>query len=104
MQHSLNPLAVIGTIGAIGMAMASTLHSGAALAQAYPSKPVTIIVPFAAGGPVDTETRRYAVRLSEMLGQQFNQLNHRLNLVATNILIMIIIWMILKLMDFLWQG
>ena len=71
MQHSLNPLAVIGTIGAIGMAMAFTLHSGAALAQAYPSKPVTIIVPFAAGGPVDTETRRYAVRLSEMLGQQF---------------------------------
>jgi len=29
-----------------------------------------VIVPFAAGGPVDTDTRRYAAKLSEILGQQ----------------------------------
>jgi tripartite-type tricarboxylate transporter receptor subunit TctC len=50
-------------------AVASALFSAAATAQAYPSRPVTVIVPFAAGGPVDTDTRKYAARLSEMIGQ-----------------------------------
>jgi tripartite-type tricarboxylate transporter receptor subunit TctC len=47
----------------------SALFSAAATAQSYPSRPVTVIVPFAAGGPVDTDTRKYAARLSEMIGQ-----------------------------------
>ena len=38
-------------------------------AQPYPSKPITVIVPFAAGGPVDTDTRRYTARMSALLGQ-----------------------------------
>lgn len=50
-------------------AASSALFSAAATAQAYPSRPVTVIVPFSAGGPVDTDTRRYAARLSEMIGQ-----------------------------------
>ncbi len=41
----------------------------AASAQTYPSKPITVVVPFAAGGPVDTDTRRYTARLSALLGQ-----------------------------------
>ena len=40
-------------------------------AASFPAKPVTVIVPFAAGGPVDLETRMYTARLAELLGQQF---------------------------------
>lgn len=43
--------------------------AGNAWAQPYPSKPITVIVPFAAGGPVDSDTRRFATKLSEILGQ-----------------------------------
>src|SRR5713101_1985250 len=41
-----------------------------ALAQDWPTRPVTMIVPFAAGGPADTVGRILAPRLSELLGQQ----------------------------------
>ena len=41
-----------------------------ALAQDWPTRPVTMIVPFAAGGPADTVGRILAPRLSELIGQQ----------------------------------
>src|SRR6266700_8197369 len=44
--------------------------TGLALAQTYPSKPVTMIIPFAAGGPTDVLGRVMAQRMSEILGQQ----------------------------------
>ena len=44
--------------------------SGAASAQDWPTRPVTMIVPYAAGGPVDTVGRIMAQGLSEALGQQ----------------------------------
>ena len=40
-----------------------------ALAQAYPSHPITIIVPFPAGGPTDTLARILGERMSISLGQ-----------------------------------
>jgi tripartite-type tricarboxylate transporter receptor subunit TctC len=41
-----------------------------ATAQNWPTRAVTMVVPFAAGGPADTVGRILAPRLSELLGQQ----------------------------------
>jgi tripartite-type tricarboxylate transporter receptor subunit TctC len=42
-----------------------------ASAQAYPDRPVRVIVPYAAGGPTDVITRLVAQKLSERIGKQF---------------------------------
>jgi tripartite-type tricarboxylate transporter receptor subunit TctC len=42
--------------------------AGSALAQ-YPTKPVTIVVPFAAGGPTDTVARVIALAMQKPMGQ-----------------------------------
>src|SRR5260221_7373229 len=41
----------------------------AAVAQNYPSRPVTMVVPFAAGGPVDTIARIVGTPMGKTLGQ-----------------------------------
>ncbi|MBV8510503.1 MAG: tripartite tricarboxylate transporter substrate binding protein, partial [Xanthobacteraceae bacterium] len=43
----------------------------AASAQEWPDRPVTMIVPFPAGGPADIIARAVANALSESLGKQF---------------------------------
>ncbi len=40
------------------------------LAQTYPARPMTMIIPFAAGGPTDVLGRIMGQRMSEILGQQ----------------------------------
>ena len=44
--------------------------TGAAAAQDYPTRPVRVVVPYAAGGLPDTMTRLAAVKMTEALGQQ----------------------------------
>ena len=50
-------------------AFALTLASTAAFAQGYPNKPITMLVPFAAGGATDTVARVTAATMSKILGQ-----------------------------------
>jgi len=50
------------------IALAAMLASGAALAE-YPDKPITIVVPFAAGGPTDKVARDLGVAIGAALKQ-----------------------------------
>jgi hypothetical protein len=59
---NLNHLAVLALV---------LLASPAAAQDSWPSKPVTVIVPFGAGGNTDALARIYSARLSARLGQQF---------------------------------
>ena len=52
------------------IAFAVAVVSGAALAQAWPAKPVTLVVPSSAGGTPDVLARILAIGLTEQLGQQ----------------------------------
>jgi len=44
--------------------------TGIARAQDYPTRPITMIIPFAAGGPTDVLGRVVGARMGEVLGQQ----------------------------------
>lgn len=55
----------------LALGLAATALATNAAAQAYPGKPVKIIVPFAAGGPADNYARFIAQRLQDALGQSF---------------------------------
>ena len=55
-------LAAAAAMGVAGMPLG-------AMAQAYPTKPITVIVPFAAGGPTDALARVLTARMGEALGQ-----------------------------------
>jgi tripartite-type tricarboxylate transporter receptor subunit TctC len=49
---------------------AAAMIGGAAMAQSYPTKPIRLVIPYAAGGGTDLTARPIAVRLTERLGRQ----------------------------------
>src|SRR5262245_48252648 len=54
----------------VACTLAAALASGStAIAQTFPAKPITIVVPFSAGGPTDTLARIMSERLRTSLGQ-----------------------------------
>ncbi|PJI37423.1 tripartite tricarboxylate transporter substrate binding protein, partial [Ferrovibrio sp.] len=60
MKHPVRPFI-------IAAALLPVLAAAPALAQNWPSKPITVIVPYAAGGPTDTVARLTALGLSRQL-------------------------------------
>ena len=64
MKRQTLSLLAAGLVGAL-------LAPVPAIAQAYPSKPVKVIIPFPPGGTLDAIGRQLAQKLSEQLGQQF---------------------------------
>jgi tripartite-type tricarboxylate transporter receptor subunit TctC len=58
-------------VWAAAMLAGLSLASAPAAAQDYPNRPVTMVVPYAAGGGLDVFARQLAQRLSERLGKPF---------------------------------
>ena len=52
------------------LALAAALVAGGAMAQGYPAKPITLVVPAAAGGTTDLAGRMLAQALTPVVGQQ----------------------------------
>jgi tripartite-type tricarboxylate transporter receptor subunit TctC len=57
------------TIRLASLALAALGAVGAAQAQGYPNKPITLIVPFAAGGPTDVVARSIGAAMTKSLNQ-----------------------------------
>jgi tripartite-type tricarboxylate transporter receptor subunit TctC len=53
----------------IGMLVSMPAFPGAARAQDFPTRPLTLVVPFVAGGGIDVTARIQAQRMGELLGQ-----------------------------------
>lgn len=66
MRYFINKLHSLSCLGAV---ISAILVSSAAIADDYPSRPITLIVPYSAGGITDTLARTIADKLTVELGQ-----------------------------------
>ncbi|MDP2023193.1 MAG: tripartite tricarboxylate transporter substrate binding protein [Hydrogenophaga sp.] len=63
-KHTLTRRHVVQTL-----ALTLAVSGGSAMAQTWPSKPISLVVPFAAGGTTDVLARALADKLTQSLGQ-----------------------------------
>ena len=56
---------------AASIAMAALTATGTQAADTYPTRPIQLIIPFAAGGPTDIVGRIMGARMGQILGQTF---------------------------------
>jgi tripartite-type tricarboxylate transporter receptor subunit TctC len=66
------PLRTIARFAVVALAAALPFAAGA---QSYPSRPITFVVPWGAGGGTDTTARYFAAQLEKELGQPVNVVN-----------------------------
>ena len=69
MHRKTRGFATLAQTCLLALTAATGLGSGSAMAQAWPSKPVSLIVPFPAGGTTDVLARAVGQELSKSLGQ-----------------------------------
>jgi tripartite-type tricarboxylate transporter receptor subunit TctC len=63
-------ISMLKTLVAATVSLAGVSALTPCVAQDYPNRPITMVIPFAAGGPTDVQGRVIAARMSELLGQQ----------------------------------
>jgi tripartite-type tricarboxylate transporter receptor subunit TctC len=68
MQHSCVLVRALSVL--LPLSLAAAFAAASAWAQSWPERPVTMVIPFAAGGAVDVMGRILAPRLGEVLGQR----------------------------------
>src|SRR5512139_4348774 len=66
------PMRALARVAVVALAAAMPFAAGA---QSYPSRPITFVVPWGAGGGTDTTARYFAAMLEKDLGQPVNVVN-----------------------------
>jgi len=69
-SYLLSAARMISMRAIVACAAFAGMLSGASAQQSYPARPITVIVPFAAGGPTDVLARILGQHMSQTLGQQ----------------------------------
>src|SRR6476660_8515936 len=70
-QEEVTPMSTVRCVGAFISSLLLSAVVSVATAQGWPSKSVTVIVPWPPGGPSDTAARPMAKGLQEALGKPF---------------------------------
>ena len=70
MRGAAAPVAMLALVAMPALLALTSAGAAQTAAQDWPSRPVTMMVPFAAGGPVDVLGRILAQYLSEVIGKQ----------------------------------